>query len=108
MKSKYKEIVAGGIAKEFWNSIDESLRLKVLEEYLYDYIYLSHYKTTGDDLILLTKNDWSGLALSSCDIPIQEIRVAVYCYLGIGDYESMPSGAKEYQREYKLRMLKLK
>lgn len=109
MKSKYKKKIAGGIAKEFWNNTTElRLKLRILEKYLYDYTYLSEYKTTHDDLILLTKTDWAGIALYNCDIPISERRNAIYYYLGIGDFEHLESNSKEYQREYKLRTLKIK
>jgi hypothetical protein len=113
-KNRNKKKIAYDIAKEFWNNIDVGLRVKILEGFLYDYFFLR--KADWSELALLSKADWNGLSLSNCNIPIGDIRSSILCYLGIGDYENMSSDyygsvdliTKEYQREYKLRMLKLK
>ena len=109
MRRKNKQEIARGVAKNFWNdTTDVNLRLKILEEYLYDYIYSSDYISTHEDLIHLSKTDWAGLALYDCDIPISHRRDSICHYIGIGDFEGYTSNNKEYLREYKLRILKLK
>lgn len=116
MKSKHKKKIASLVAKEFWNNTtDENLKLRILNEHLNDYFSASLFvnpcpgnKATYEDLIHLSKKDWAGLALYDCDIPISHRRDSIYHYIGIGDYEGYPSNNKEYLREYKLRILKLK
>jgi hypothetical protein len=116
MKSKHKKKIASQVAKEFWNNTtDENLKLRILDVHLNDYFSSSLFvnpcpgnKLTYEDLINLSKKDWAGLSLYDCDIPISHRRDSIYYHLGIGDFEGYPSNSKEYQREYKLRILKLK
>ena len=105
---KNRNRISFGVAKEYWNSIDSGKRYKILLDYLSDYLYDSDYRSTNDDLINLSNTDWKGLPLYNCDIPISERRHAVCYYLGIGDFDNYKSNDVKWQREYKLRVIKIR
>ena len=106
MKWKHKNKIAYELSKEFWNNSDESLRYKMLFNYmgyLNSVIYIS---LDNHDLIELSKCDWKEIPLYKCRIPASDLRTSVSYHLGIGSYEGYKSGDIQYQREYKLRLLR--
>lgn len=106
MKWKHKNRIAYELSKEFWNNSDESLRYKMLFNYMGYLNSVIHISLDNHDLIELSKCDWKEIPLYKCRIPASDLRTSVSYHLGIGSYEGYKSGDIQYQREYKLRLLR--